>query len=159
MTCQFFGSVLFDRLPIPERAKVECCRSRDEFGCQFTDCSATRILSSSITGHHPQRTGSLVGGGLFWRGAVYVFSSPNWQRCCVAENLLYLTVLFCSWYCSFCGNKSETLFPFISSETTTYIYIYIYIYVCVCVCVCVSACVRACMCVYVCICVSMQQVS
>ena len=47
----------------PVRVKVECSRLRDLFGCQVTGCSATRILSSSITGCHPRPTGSFN-----WRG-------------------------------------------------------------------------------------------
>ena len=37
----------------PVKAKVECCESHDVFSCQVTDCSATRIPSSSIMGCHP----------------------------------------------------------------------------------------------------------
>ena len=44
----------------PAKAKVGCCKSCDLFSWQVTDCSATRIPSSSITGRHPQSTGSLV---------------------------------------------------------------------------------------------------
>ena len=55
--------------------------SKDQSGeLQVMDRSATRIPSSHITGHHPWRTGSPIGGVLpFYRGAVGVFCSPNRQ--------------------------------------------------------------------------------
>ena len=74
MTSQLIRSGLSDHLSIPVRAKVECCKSHDLFSC-----SATRIPSSSITGHHPQPTGSLIVGVPLCRGAVSIFYSPNQQ--------------------------------------------------------------------------------
>ena len=61
MASWLIESDLFDRQSSPVRAKVECCKSRDLFGCQIKDCSVTRILSSSITGRHLWPTGSLIG--------------------------------------------------------------------------------------------------
>ena len=79
MTSRMIRSSLSDRPFSPVSAKEECCESHDLFSCQVTDCSATRILSSSITGRHPQPTGSFV--VLFFlplcRGAVSVFYSPS----------------------------------------------------------------------------------
>ena len=40
------------------KAKMEFCWSHDHFGCHVMDCSATRILSWSITGYHPLPTDS-----------------------------------------------------------------------------------------------------
>ena len=68
MTSRLIGSGLSDHLSSSVRAKVECCKSSDLFSCQVKDCSATRILYSSIMGRHPQPTGSLIfffGGGPF----------------------------------------------------------------------------------------------
>ena len=56
--------VLSDRPYSSVRDKVECCKSRDHFGCRVTDCSATRIPYSSITGRHPRLTGRLIGKSL-----------------------------------------------------------------------------------------------
>ena len=42
---------------------VECCRSCDQFGCQFMDYLSIRILSSSISGCYLWPTVSLVRGG------------------------------------------------------------------------------------------------
>ena len=64
MTSRLSGSGLSDCPSSPVRAKVECCESHDLFSCQVTDCSATRIPSSSLMGRHPWPTGSLVGGGV-----------------------------------------------------------------------------------------------
>ena len=44
------------------RVKMEWCRSLDEFDCCVKESAATRILSSSITCHHPQV--AAVGGYL-----------------------------------------------------------------------------------------------
>ena len=63
MTSRLIGLGLSDCPSSPVRAKVECCEPHDLLGCQVMDCSATRIPSSSITGHHPRPTGSLIGGG------------------------------------------------------------------------------------------------
>ena len=70
MTSQLIGLGLSDHPSSLVRAKVECCKSHDLFGCQIKDCSATRIPSLSITGHHSQPTGSLIEGGL-----------PSLQKC------------------------------------------------------------------------------
>ena len=80
MTSQLIKSGLFNCPSSPVRAKVECCKSRDLFGYQIKDCSATRILFLSITGRHPWPTGSLMGGGCLplCKGAVSVFYSPSW---------------------------------------------------------------------------------
>ena len=59
MTNRLIESDLSNCLSSPVRAKVQCCKTRDLFGCQVKDCSATRIPSLSIMGHHPQPT-SLV---------------------------------------------------------------------------------------------------
>ena len=61
MTSLLIGSGLSDLPSSPVRAKVECYKSHDLFGCQIKDCSATRIQSSSIMGCHPWPTGSLIG--------------------------------------------------------------------------------------------------
>ena len=63
MTSRLIRSGLSDRPSNPVRAKVECCKSHDLFGCQIKDCSATRIPSLSITGRHPRPTGSFIGWG------------------------------------------------------------------------------------------------
>ena len=63
MTSRLIGSGLSNCLSSPVKAKVKCCESYDFFSCQVTNCSATWILSSSITGCHPRPIGSLVGGG------------------------------------------------------------------------------------------------
>ena len=63
MTSRLIGLGLSDHPSSPVRAKVECCKSHDLFGCQIKDCSATRTPSLSITGHYPRLTGSLIGGG------------------------------------------------------------------------------------------------
>ena len=55
-------SGLSDHSSGPVRTKVDYCKSHDHFGCQVTDCSATRIPSSSIMDHHPPPMGGLVGG-------------------------------------------------------------------------------------------------
>ena len=76
-----------DRMFSPVRAKVECCRSLDHFGCRVTECFAARMPSCSIIGHHPQRTGGIVAGCLTllrkynffflfsssWRGYIYIY--------------------------------------------------------------------------------------
>ena len=56
---------LFDHLSCPVRAKVEGYRSRDNFGCLFPECSATRISSSGTMGRYSRSAGGLVGGGFF----------------------------------------------------------------------------------------------
>ena len=48
MTSRFIGSSLPDRSSGPVRAKMECCKSRDHFGCRFTDGSVTRTPLSSL---------------------------------------------------------------------------------------------------------------
>ena len=63
MTSHLIGSGLSDPPSSLVRAKMGCCESHNLFSCQITDCTATRTLSSSITGHHPWPTGSLIGGG------------------------------------------------------------------------------------------------
>ena len=63
MTSQLIESDLSNHPSSPVRARVKCCKSRDIFGCQIKDCSATRIPSLSIMGRHPQPTDSLIGGG------------------------------------------------------------------------------------------------
>ena len=60
MTCRLIKSGLSNCPSSPVRAKGECCKSHDLFGSKVMDCSATRILSLSITGRHPQPTGSLI---------------------------------------------------------------------------------------------------
>ena len=62
MTSQLIRLGLSNRLPSPVKAKVECCKSCDLFGCQVKDCLATRIPSLSIMGHHPWPTCSCIGG-------------------------------------------------------------------------------------------------
>ena len=64
MTSWLIGSGLSNHQSSPIRAKVKCCKSHDLFGCQVKDCSATRIPSLSITGHHPGLTSSLIEGVL-----------------------------------------------------------------------------------------------
>ena len=61
MTSLLIGLGLSDCPSSSVRAKVEYCKSRDLFDCQVVDCSATRILSSSIMGHYTWPTGSLIG--------------------------------------------------------------------------------------------------
>ena len=63
MTSQLIRSDLFNHPSSSIRAKVECCKSCDLFNCWVKDGSATRIPSSSITGHHPWPAGSLNIGG------------------------------------------------------------------------------------------------
>ena len=60
MTSRSNGLGFSDHLSSPVKAKVECCKLCDLFGCWVIDCSATRTLSSSITGCHPWPTGSLI---------------------------------------------------------------------------------------------------
>ena len=60
MTSWLIGLGLSDHPSSPVRAKVECSESDKIFSCQVIDCSATRILFSSITGCHSQPTGSLI---------------------------------------------------------------------------------------------------
>ena len=69
MTSQLIESGLSNRPYSLVGAKEECCKSHDLFSCQVMDCSATRIPSSSVTGHHPQPTGSLVGVGWVYPSA------------------------------------------------------------------------------------------
>ena len=64
MTSRLIGSDLSNQQSSPVRAKVECCKSHNLFSCHVTDCSATRISSSSIMGCHLWPTGRLIGGGL-----------------------------------------------------------------------------------------------
>ena len=67
LTRGMIGLVSFDLSSNSVRAKGECYKSRDHFGCRVTDCSTSRISSWSITGAHPQPIGNLVdeeGGGL-----------------------------------------------------------------------------------------------
>ena len=52
MTSQLIGSDFFNFLSNPVRAKVECWRSHNDFGCKATDCLATRVPSSSIKNRH-----------------------------------------------------------------------------------------------------------
>ena len=47
-------------LQLPVYSKTECCRSCDCFSCQVKDCSATRILSSSIMGDYAWLTACLM---------------------------------------------------------------------------------------------------
>ena len=63
MISRLIESGLSNRPYSPVRANVGRCKSQDRFGYWVVDCSGTRISSSSITGHHPQATGSLIGEG------------------------------------------------------------------------------------------------
>ena len=59
-------------------AKVECSKSCDYFGCQVMNCSAIRILSTSITSHHSQPTASFSWEVLsLCRGPVCVLFNPS----------------------------------------------------------------------------------
>ena len=58
LTSWLIGLGLSNHPSSPVKAKVECCKSHG----QVSNCTATRIPSSSITGCHPWPTGSLVGG-------------------------------------------------------------------------------------------------
>ena len=62
MNSWLIRSDLSDHLSSLVRARVECCKLRNLFGWHIKDCSATRILSSSITGCHPPPTGSFIRG-------------------------------------------------------------------------------------------------
>ena len=80
MTSWLIGLSHSDSPFSPVRAKVECCKSSDLFSCQVKDCSATRIISSSIMACHPWPTVSFVGEvSPLCRGAVGVFYNPSWQ--------------------------------------------------------------------------------
>ena len=65
MTSWLIQTNLFNCLYSPVRTKAECYRSHDHFSCHMMNCSATRILSSSIIVCLPQPTSSLVGGDSF----------------------------------------------------------------------------------------------
>ena len=52
MTRRLIGSDLSDQPSSPVRAKVKCGNFLDRFGYRIKVCSATRIPSSKVTGHH-----------------------------------------------------------------------------------------------------------
>ena len=91
MTSWMIRLDLSDSPSSPVRAKVECCESRDFYRCQVTDCSATRILPSSITGCHPQPTGSIIGLGVVtplqrWSLCILQAQPNGW---CILGNVTY----------------------------------------------------------------------
>ena len=55
---------------LPFKGKMDCCHSRDQFGCWVTGCSTTRIRSLSISGCQQQQIGEGVGGVLSLRRSV-----------------------------------------------------------------------------------------
>ena len=56
MTNRLVELGLSDRPGCKISGKVACFTSWDHYGCHFTDCSATRIPSSSIACHHLRLT-------------------------------------------------------------------------------------------------------
>ena len=92
MTSRLIRLGLSDHPSTPVRAKVECCKSHDLFSCWVMDCSATRIPSSSITGHHPWSMGSLTVVGFTpqprcsWR----IFTAPAEKAICSLEGGFFL---------------------------------------------------------------------
>ena len=62
MTSRLIGSSHSDCMFGPLWAKVECCKSPGHFDCRVTNCSATKILSTSIKCRHPRSTVASLGG-------------------------------------------------------------------------------------------------
>ena len=88
ITCWMIGLGSSSHSSNSIRAKMKCCKSHDYFSCWVTNCLATRIQSSRITGRNTWSASGLNGlvGWFLWH--------TNFCRLSNAKSIFYVNNQF-----------------------------------------------------------------